>query len=184
MTEDKIIATMKTEVDAHSTQKNVGLEMVHKLNQANATHEDWEATPSYRLAGFSVNQGPAAGNWVIFGEVTKDDIVPPRARLVVSEDKGEKWFNPQNRSVTVERLDDGQRLISDPELLTSMGGEAVAVINAVGAAASFNINRGYKIGNALSHTKTRKLGEDETPSFVGKIVDARAQDNGQQNGRG
>ncbi|MBM3618892.1 MAG: hypothetical protein FJX23_10185 [Alphaproteobacteria bacterium] len=175
---------MKTEVDAVSTQKNVGLEMVHKLNQAQASHADWEETPSYRLAGFSINQGPAAGDWVIFGEATKDDIVPPRARLVVSQDKGEKWFNPKNRSVTVERLDDGQRLISDPDLLTAMGGEAVAVINAVGAAASFNLNRGYKIGKSLSHVKTRRLGEDETPNFTGKIVEARAQDNGQQNGRG
>lgn len=182
MTDDKIIATIKPEVEAHSTQKNVGLEMIHKLNQAQASQADWEETPSYRLTAFSVNRGPAQGDWSVYGEVTKDDITPPRFRLVVSEDKGEKWFNPKNRSVTVERLDDGQRLISNPELLTSMGGDAVAVVNAIGAAGSFSINRGYKIGNSLSATKTRKLGEDT--GFVGKVVEARAQDSGQQNGRG
>lgn len=182
MTEDKIIAAIKPEVEAVSTQKNVGLEMVHKLNQAKASYADWEDKPSYRLTAFSINNGSARGDWTVFGEVTKDDITPPRFRLVVAKETGDKWFNPKNRHVTIERLDDGQRLISDPELLSSMGDVAVSVINAIGAAGSFSINRGYKIGNSLSATKTRKLGEDT--GFAGKITEARTQDNGQQNGRG
>lgn len=133
-----------------------------------ADKDIWSKGGQYRLSNFEItHRGRARGDWVVFGQITNPDIVPPRFRVVLARPaKHDDWFDlDRDEHVTVERMEDGSRIVSDTRLYNEIASRTQGVvdtlIDAVSATGSFLVkagdirgyNRGVKEGFERGHAK-------------------------------